>query len=254
MNVGMIVTDLDNTLLRNDKTISDYTVSVLDKCRAKGLKTVYATARSLPAVSKFFDIFTPDVFIGYGGSLAVYNGKIILRHDIPADTSFQLISECLNEPAVSTIHAINESAAHTNRPDPADLSMSHYRYIDLTKNNNISYLKITVTSMYPDIVERIAGKFPTLDMLRYTGENMYRFANRNAVKWNAVRGVAEYFNIDTASVVAFGDDTNDLEMLMNCGVGIAVANAIGEVKASADYISESNENDGVAKWLESHIL
>ena len=102
----------------------------------------------------------------------------------------------------------------------------------------------------PHIVERIASNFPMLDLLRYTGENLYRFANRNAVKWNAVKAAAEYYNINTDMVVAFGDDINDLEMIKNCGVGVAVENGIEEVKSVAKFICDISDNDGVAKWLE----
>ena len=54
--------------------------------------------------------------------------------------------------------------------------------------------------------------------------------------------------------VAFGDDYNDIEMLRDCGIGVAVANAIPEVKTAADYICDTNDNDGVAKWLEERVL
>ncbi len=63
-----------------------------------------------------------------------------------------------------------------------------------------------------------------------------------------------YYDIGIDSVVAFGDDINDQEMVKNSGIGVAVANAIDEVKAVADYICDSNDNDGVAKWLEKNVL
>lgn len=53
------------------------------------------------------------------------------------------------------------------------------------------------------------------------------------------------------NVIAFGDDHNDIEMLRECGVGVAVANAIDEAKAVADYICDTSDNDGLARWLEA---
>jgi len=91
-------------------------------------------------------------------------------------------------------------------------------------------------------------------MLRYTGEDFYRFANRDALKWNAAAAIAEYYKFSTDEFIAFGDDKNDLEMLAKCGTGIAVKNAIDEVKAAAKYICDTNDNDGVAKWIEERIL
>jgi len=55
-------------------------------------------------------------------------------------------------------------------------------------------------------------------------------------------------------MLAFGDDWNDIELLRNCGTGIAVANALNEAKAVADYVCASNDEDGVAKWLEEYVL
>ena len=55
-------------------------------------------------------------------------------------------------------------------------------------------------------------------------------------------------------IAAFGDDHNDIAMLSACGAGIAVGNAIDEVKRAADHIALSNEEDGVARWIEENIL
>ena len=103
-------------------------------------------------------------------------------------------------------------------------------------------------------MENIAHNYPMLDLLRYTGENLYRFANRSALKWNAVKAAAEYYGIDTVMVAAFGDDINDLEMIKNCGVGVAVENAVDDVKAAAGYICGANDNDGAAEWIEKNLL
>lgn len=77
MNIKMIVTDLDNTLLRSDKSISKYTISIFSKCQKKGIKVVFATARSKQAAARFLDMFMPDVFIGYGGALALSGDEVI---------------------------------------------------------------------------------------------------------------------------------------------------------------------------------
>lgn len=252
--IKMIITDLDNTLLRSDKSISEYTISTLMKYQDKGIKIGFATARSKQSSSRFLNQFTPDVFIGYGGAVSFAGEEVISRFDIPADISSQLINKCLQEPDILYVHATNESVAYTNRVDTSDADLSHYKYVDFSLNDNISYLKISIVASNPHVVERIASNFPMLDLLRYTGENLYRFANRNAVKWKAVKAVAEYYNINTDMVVAFGDDINDLEMIKNCGVGVAVENGIEEVKSVAKFICDISDNDGVAKWLEERIL
>lgn len=60
--------------------------------------------------------------------------------------------------------------------------------------------------------------------------------------------------ISASETVYFGDDYDDIEPIKMCGLGVAVANAINEVKAAADHITESNDDDGVAKFIEKMIL
>ena len=74
-----------------------------------------------------------------------------------------------------------------------------------------------------------------------------RRAAGNSDKETALKTLVEYIGIDLSDVVAFGDDINDLGMLKLAGTAVAVSNAIDEVKAVADHITESNDQDGVAK-------
>jgi hydroxymethylpyrimidine pyrophosphatase-like HAD family hydrolase len=67
--IQLLATDLDRTLLRGDKSVSDYTVRVLTQCRARGIKIAFATARSEAASARFSARFAPDIFISNGGAL-----------------------------------------------------------------------------------------------------------------------------------------------------------------------------------------
>lgn len=254
MDIRMIVTDLDQTLLRTDKTISDYSVDVLTRCQEAGIKIVFATARSTQAASRFLKRFMPDIFVGYGGALVLVGNEVIHRCDISADISTRIIKECLTAPEILSVLAVNESVALTNNIDILARESSHYKYSDFMFDNNYSYLKISVNSTSQAGVEKIAANYPMCDMLRYTNENLYRFANRDAVKWNALKTIAEYYELNTTMFAAFGDDINDLEMIEKCGVSISVTNAIDKVKSAANYICDTNDNDGVAKWIEENIL
>ena len=256
----MIVLDLDQTLLRSDKTISDYTIDVLNRCREIGMKIIYATARSTRAALRFIKRYEPDIFIGYGGALVQIGvlsdmPKTIYDAAIPADISSAIIKDCLNEPDVISILAVNENVALTNDTDELSMTDSaHYKYSENLLDYDYSYLKITTITADQEAMERIAAKYPTIDMLRYSGEDLFRFVNREALKWNAVKAIADYYGISTDQFIAFGDDIIDLEMIKNCGIGVAVANAVPEVKAAADYICECNDDDGVARWLESNYI
>ena len=83
---------------------------------------------------------------------------------------------------------------------------------------------------------------------------MYDINPKNATKFNGVRILAEHYDIPLSDIVSFGDDFNDVEMLRECGIGVAMSNAISECKTVADYICDDCDNDGVAKWLEDRIV
>lgn len=109
--IKMIISDLDNTLLRGDKTISEYTIDVLKKCQSKGIKVAFATARSEQSSSEILKQFGPDIFIGYGGALVSVGDTVIHRFHIPTSISSQIIKECLNTAEILSVSAINESIA-----------------------------------------------------------------------------------------------------------------------------------------------
>ena len=251
--ISTIVMDLDGTLPRSDKTISDYTVDVLHKCQAAGIKIVFATARSIQAAKEHIERIGPDYFIGFGGSLVLQpmTSLTIRRFDIPAEVADSLIKECLETPTITGIHASNEVIALSNNLLP---NMQHYRITDFAHEQGNRYLKISVDASASADVERIAAHFSMCDLLKYTGEDLYRFAHRDAIKWKAVQAIAEYERSDTARFVAFGDDINDLEMIQHCGIGVAMQNAIPQVQAVAQNICASNDEDGVARLISEHVL
>jgi hydroxymethylpyrimidine pyrophosphatase-like HAD family hydrolase len=78
--------------------------------------------------------------------------------------------------------------------------------------------------------------------------------HRDATKINAIKILCEKWGITISDVVAFGDDSNDIDMLRGCGKGIAMGNAIDAVKEVSCEVCDTNENDGMAIWLIQNVL
>lgn len=252
--IRAVVTDLDRTLLRTDKTISDRTVRALERCREQNIVTAYATARSQQSSKAFLERFTPDIFICHGGALVLRGEKSIGRIAMPEIVSSRLISHCLNTPEVKAVYIIDENIALTSDPHDSDPDRSHYRYAELSELRDTSYIKLSIRCGIPAVAKQIAAEFPACAMQAYSGEDLYTFASADASKWNAVKILSAHCGIPTGEIAAFGDDWNDVEMLQNCGYGVAMENAIPQVKAAARYSTCSNDSDGAAKWIEAHIL
>jgi hypothetical protein len=85
-------------------------------------------------------------------------------------------------------------------------------------------------------------------------DNLAMIMHKDATKSKAVSALAGYWGIEGHEILAFGDDMNDIDLLEHCGISVAVGNALEEAKRVADYVCGTNENDGVAKWLEEKVL
>lgn len=84
--------------------------------------------------------------------------------------------------------------------------------------------------------------------------DLFQIMSSRATKWNGIETVLNAYGIDVRDIMYFGDDYDDIEPIMRSGFGVAVSNAIEEVKEIADCIIDSNENDGMAKYINEAVL
>jgi 5-amino-6-(5-phospho-D-ribitylamino)uracil phosphatase len=129
-----------------------------------------------------------------------------------------------------------------------------YVLMDFNSLPEIPADKIIIRKPSRTDIEKIKAIIPD-DLYIEISENVVgMIMSRRATKYNAIQFLSEKYEIPLSYIAAFGDDYNDIEMLRECGVGVAVANALDEVKAAADYICGDCDNDGVARWIEGNVL
>ncbi len=250
----LIVTDLDRTLLRSDKTVSDYTTGVLNKCREMGYLIVFATARAESGMVRFTHEIKPDAIISSGGAVISVNGEIIYEKAMSV-ADVQTVVRMSNEFTGGKGRITAESAEgyfSNFVPDDPD-RYNAFTYADFSKIAIPCY-KITAELERDEWGEAIVQACDDCSVISYSGELWQRFASKISTKETALKRLTEYLKTDISEVIAFGDDTNDIGMLKMAGTAVAVDNAINEVKAVANYITDNNDNDGVAKYLELNVL
>jgi HAD-superfamily hydrolase, subfamily IIB len=254
-NIKLIITDLDFTLLHTDKSISDYTVNVFTNCSEHEISTAIATARYHIGAEKFINILKPDFEITTDGTMIHNNGKLIYGCGFCLETTNQIINEIKRISLTQEITVATDIGVFWNSLHITD-SPVLYRaiYNDYSKPLDNSAYKIVAELPNIETALKIANEFPDCRLICYRGENRYGFINKNAGKVQAIKALANYLNIELLNIIAFGDDINDIEMLEQCGYGIAVSNAVKDVLNVADYITDSNDEDGVAKFIEKNIL
>jgi Cof subfamily protein (haloacid dehalogenase superfamily) len=259
MNIKLVLTDLDNTLLRRDKTISEYTKAVFKRLREHGILVAFATSRSVRASAKFRAMITPDIDITSGGAIATMNGKTLFRAAIDIETANAIIRDLNASAGVLQITADTEDYYFNSKP----IDSSWAGWVDYTDSITTDFseplstpgvFKITPNAVSAEAILAITSRYPTVDVLNFTGEDWYQIKSHKAAKQYAVAAVCAELGISMSEVVAFGDDNNDVEMLRDCVIGVAVSNAIDETKAAANHICGDCDEDGVAKWLEENVL
>ncbi len=241
-----VILDLDGTLLRSDKTVSERTLAVLEECKKKGMVIVVATARFWFKAELFLNIIRPDYALLADGTMIFHDGELI--HGFPMDsaTSENIIKEIMSmedgrDFVVGAGKVLFCSAKGVDEPwrQTYDFSKGFHKP---------SYKIASVMNSYEE-AKKFADKF-SCRLYSYRGEDLYAFTHKESGKYQAVCALGELLNIELQDMIAFGDDENDYEVLKHCGKGIAVANAIPMIKEIADEITGSNDGDGVAIYLE----
>jgi len=252
MSIEMIVTDLDGTFLRTDKSVSAYSQKIIEKCRNKGILFVVATARPIRAVDSDLPFIKYDSAIFHNGAVVRVEGKQLSGFAIKAPGN--LISRLLKDfPDIKISVEINDHL-YANF-DPRSIW------------KNVAYTLSDFSDLPESDADKILLNVSSLEEMKqyesYLTEDLYiqlsentvgMIMNKQASKINGIKAVAETYGIPLNNIIAFGDDYNDIEMLQACGMGVAVGNAIGEVKEISDDVCGNNDEDGLGKWLEAHMI
>lgn len=264
----LFISDLDGTLLGRDAKPSDFTVKTVNSLIEKGFDITFATARSISSAEKIlekFELKLPAVMM---------NGVCIT--DVKAKK--QLNTFAIEQSAVQSIIDVFEK--HGRPPMQftynGDISVSYksvkseyersfieqrktrYKHFEQCEEYDTSRCTIYLTGIdEKETIEAICDELALIDGIGFShyldtySDNKFflEVYSDRAGKWNSIEILKKLYGFDR--VVAFGDNGNDVEMLKNADIAVAVANAQPEVKAVADIIVDSNENDGVAKYLAS---
>lgn len=253
----LIVTDLDGTALNNNKDISEETIEAFKKCREKGIHVAIATARYIVGASYYAKKLHADFQILTDGTLVYQDGRLIYSRTMTIDMTNNIINELkkygyTSHIAIPTTTALyrypNDELDYSNKSNNIKCDHSPGLYFDIDKPFSEEACKIVAHISNDNDAKAIAEKC-RCEYFHYRGETTYTFFHKKASKLDAISHLAAHLGISLADIYAFGDDINDIEMIEHCGYGIAMENALDIVKEKADFVTASNEENGVAKVL-----
>ncbi|MCL1884260.1 MAG: HAD family hydrolase [Defluviitaleaceae bacterium] len=251
MKIKMIALDLDGTLLRSDKTISDYSKSVIQKCRESGMKVIYATVRGSAENVAPSELF--DGCVKKSGAVAYVGSQLIYERIMPIDTVREFLIAC-DKAGIKTALQTNTDGVHYTNFNVSEVwrEITNYKKIDFSEIN-FDTDKIYTIADTADSLDIMKNNLPKGVYMFISRDDLIFFSHEEAVKSKATAALAEHWGIKPEEIICFGDDLIDIDLFEYCGISVAMGNALIEVKAAADFVCDTNDNDGVAKWLETNL-
>lgn len=257
MKCKLLSFDLDGTLLQTDKTISAKTMNALQKCRELGVMIGVSTSRSVQNSMFYISKLSPDIIIASGGAVVKNNDEYIYTAEFTNDETRNMIATARKICGVNCEITIDTLEEHFWNykidPNNLDANWGDSIYTDYSEFGEKA-LKMCVEIFDKEKANELAKYLRDCDCVKFSDGEWYKFTKREATKENAILRMCQELNITVEDIIAFGDDYVDIGMLKLCGVGVAMGNAIDEVKSVADVVIGGNDEDGIVEYLEESVI
>lgn len=262
MNYKLISTDFDGTLLTTDKKVTEKTKHTLLKYKQNNYIIAGVTARNLTSLSDVCDINLFDYLILNNGTVLydVYNKKEnnikYLENKIVKNLSnqFKYISKGIFYFSPNNCYILSSSMkkphnyfSHINNINEINEPISRMN-IFAKSENDLAILKKYIDLHYTEVDSIIMEDSDKIPQIKWVAINP-----KGVNKLFTLKILCSKLNISLNEVIFFGDAINDLEIIKNVGLGIAMSNALPEVKKLAKNITLSNNENGVAYFLDNFI-
>lgn len=272
MKYKMVCIDMDGTLLGKGRKISNESKKVIKEIHDKGVEIVVTTGRiynNAAYYSHLLGVESP-VIAANGAIVREKNtNKVIYENPIKTEECIRLI-ELLYKMNVffhfytlDGIYCGNELTKFatklymTKQVGYDNLKIKYHVIKDLEKwkeffrKTNVQITKCIAFSTKPDKIIKLKKELDKLNGIVYfgSGSRSVEINNKGVSKGKAVKALADYYGFKREEIVCIGDNENDISMIEYAGFGVAMGNAIDPVKRLADYITDTNKEDGVAKAI-----
>jgi len=264
----LIALDIDGTLLNSQKQITPRVRSSIIAAKEQGIKVVLASGRpyqGMLAALTFLDLCDADDFT------LSYNGALVLK-----GREQQVISKHLlnGEDALDLYHLANNLNVNILAYTEAHglITPKKNKYTDFeAEHNAIDFTEFDFTTLSPkdevikvmlvdepDALSAAINKLPQSLKNKYSMARsmpfFFEFMSHKSNKGKGIETLTKHLGFNASDIICVGDADNDLEMLQFAGLGVAMGNAEDSIKAEADLVTLSNDQDGVAHVIEQYIL
>ena len=287
----LIAVDLDGTMLNSYGIVTENTKNVIKNVINKGTDVIIASGRPIDSIKVIAkEIGSENYFIAGNGALVydIKNDEVVYEKYMPKEKVLEIIKICeensitynvyTDETILATSLKYNVLYYHKENLKKEEDKKTNISIVkdmyDYVKNmNNAKFLKITICddmkSVFNSILKKInkVKDVEVLDVSHMSRKTItqgteeipieYYYTEityKDVDKWNAIEFLAEKINIKREEIIAIGDNINDKKMIEESGLGIAMKGSTPYVREVAKYITDTNNDEGVAKAIEKFCL
>ncbi|WP_273225712.1 Cof-type HAD-IIB family hydrolase [Geosporobacter ferrireducens] len=273
MSYRLVVTDMDGTLLNGEGKVSEENQRIFKVLHDKGIHVAVATGRiytSARVFARYLGIKTP--IIACNGAIVkdLKDNRIIYENHLSTEDCLRIVDICRKYDLY--YHFYSQETFYTEKLDRGSLKYSEWnktlkeedridiRIIEDTyetiKNKADRVYKFQVVSDDMNILAQARDALENIETISVSKSwhNNIEMMNKGVSKGIAVKSLAESLGVKQEEVICFGDNENDISMLEYAGLGVAMGNADEIVKERANYVTLTNDEDGVAAAIKKFVL
>ena len=272
--IGIIALDLDGTLLNSNKELTAVNLAALERAANAGIEVVPTTGRfygGMPEVIRNLP-FVRYVITVNGAEVAdLHTGQVIYRAELPWQQTVEIMTLLDGYPVIYDCYQDNAAWMTASQKEHIDriVSSPHYRAMlhelrqpvpelkEVLRQRRRGVQKVQFFTDQPELrlelMARLPQLFDDLCVSSSVSDNV-EINQSHANKGEALYALADHLGLSRAATLAFGDGLNDLSMLRDAGIGVAMENACDEAKEIADWITLSCDADGVAYGINKYCF
>lgn len=271
--IKLLCIDMDGTLLNTDKEVSERTLKAVKGASEKGVKIAICTGRVFTSAHFYSEL------IGVKAPVIASNGAYVREKDrdeviykglLGIDNCKKVLSICQKyglQPHYNTSTTIftekilysSEYYTALNKTLPEGSKIIIQLVEDWEKIfelNKYEILKCIVQDVDDEKIQMAKAELQEVGSMEVVSsfDRNFEIMNKGVSKGRAVEILANYYGIVKEEIMCIGDNDNDMSMIKLAGIGVAMGNGIESIKKIAQFITDTNDNDGVAKAIEKFIL
>ncbi len=259
----LLFTDLDDTLLNTDGSISSQNIAAVKKALKVGCNVVICSGRSNMSIEKFNKTLgIKDYTIGYNGGIIYKGDEVLICHYLKKQLVYDIIDFCRSFKVDLQLYQNSELWLDKETERTKDYclrSVLEPRIVDDLKQNITDKVNKVIILADHEVLKKLETSLP-----KHISDNcctffshsyLFEFNPPGITKGTAVKELADYLDIPLSEVIAVGDNENDIPMIETAGLGVAVKNAVKSALEAANYITQNtNDNNAIAEVIDKFIL